>query len=58
MKRKNPRLTLFRMALLAPQCRMAKIVKFPCSDFSPADQKTVSTDINKMSKSQELIDTK
>jgi hypothetical protein len=45
------------MALLAPCCRMTENVECPCSAFSPADPKIVNEDINKMSKSQGLIDT-
>jgi len=50
-------LTLVRMALLVPLCRMAKTFKCPCSASSPADPNIVSEeDANKLSKSQQLID--
>ncbi len=35
---------------------MTKNVECPCSAFSPDDPKIISEDINKMSKSQRLID--
>ncbi len=44
-------LTLVRMALLAPLCRMANTFECPCSASPPADPKLVSEDTNKMSKS-------
>ncbi len=50
-------LTLVRMALLAPLCRMANTFECPCSASPPADPKLVSEDTNKMSKSLQLIGT-
>ncbi len=44
-------ITLVRMALLAPLCRMANTFECPCSASPPADPKLVSEDTNKMSKS-------
>ena len=41
-------LTLVRMALLAPQCRIANTFKCPCSASPPADPKLVSEDTNKI----------
>ena len=46
------------MALCAPWCRMAKKKECPCSTSSPADPKIESEDTKKMSKSQQLIDTR
>ncbi len=43
------------MALLAPRCRMAKILSVPAA-ASQADLKIVNEDTNKMSKSRKLID--
>ncbi len=40
-----------------PWRRMAKTVVCPCSVFSPADPKILSEDTNKMSNSQQIIDT-
>ena len=51
-------LTLIKMALCAPWCRMAKKKECPCSTSSPADPKIESEDTKKMSKSQQLIDTR
>ncbi len=45
-----PLLTLVRMALLVPLCRMANTFECPCSASPPADPKLVSEDTNKMSK--------
>ncbi len=44
-------LTLVKMALLTPLCRMANTFKCPCSGSPPADPKLGSEDTNKMSKS-------
>ncbi len=44
-------LTLVKMALLVPLCRMANTFECPCSASPPADPKLVSEDTNKMSKS-------
>ncbi len=44
-------LSLVRMALLVPLCRMAKTFQCPCSTSSLTDPKIVSEDTNKMSKS-------
>ncbi len=44
-------LTLVRMALLAPLCRMANTFECPCSASPSADPKLVSEDTSKMAKS-------
>jgi hypothetical protein len=48
----NALLTLVRMALLAPRCRMGKIFECPCRDFSPAHPEIVSEDRNPIMKFQ------
>ncbi len=50
-------LTLRKRDLFTPCCRMAKNMECSCSVFSPVDTKILSEETNKMSKSQQLIDT-
>ncbi len=50
-------LTLIKMTLSVPRCRMAKNMVCPCSAFSPADPKIMSEDTYKMLKYQQLIGT-
>jgi hypothetical protein len=57
MVESQKKLTLIKMALLTFWFRMAQNMVCPCSVFSPADSKILSEDTNKMSKSQQLIDT-
>ncbi len=50
-------LTLIKLALLTHWCRMVNNMMCPCTVLSPADPKILSEDTNKMSKSQQLVDT-